>query len=146
MKRYALLFPIAAFCAYQFLFVRKNKFSERKELKMLCRPFEMFIMGPLISNRIRKNYAAVIYKQETEETHLVKKSLSKLIEANYLGKVVLGPDIQVKVLHEDSTVGLWMNLDQTLFITIAALKLSDMDEAKLSLLVSHELAHYLSDH
>jgi predicted SprT family Zn-dependent metalloprotease len=31
-------------------------------------------------------------------------------------------------------------------VTIATLKLASMDEARLALLVSHELAHYLMDH
>lgn len=39
-----------------------------------------------------------------------------------------------------------MNLDQTFFVTIAALKIAQMDEAKLALLISHELSHYLMDH
>jgi len=75
---------------------------------------------------------------------LVKKCLHKLISLNYLNKLV--PDVNVKVVHSEGTVGLWMGLDQTLFVSIAALKVSDMDEAKLALLVSHELAHYLMDH
>ena len=37
-------------------------------------------------------------------------------------------------------------LDNTLFVTIAALRLAQMDEAKLALLLSHELAHHLLDH
>jgi len=75
---------------------------------------------------------------------LVKKCLDKLVNLNYLNKLV--PDVKVKVVHSEGTVGLWMGLDQTLFVSIAALKVSDMDEAKLALLVSHELAHYLMDH
>ena len=39
-----------------------------------------------------------------------------------------------------------MSLDQTLFVTIKSLKVAGMDEAKLALLVSHELSHYLLDH
>lgn len=75
---------------------------------------------------------------------MVKKCLDKLVNLNYLNKLV--PDVKVKVVHSEGTVGLWMGLDQTLFVSIAALKVSDMDEAKLALLVSHELAHYLMDH
>ena len=104
----------------------------------------MFVLGPLVTKRIQKNFATVLYKQETEETKLVKKCLQKLVNLNYLNKLV--PDINVKVVHSEGTVGLWMGLDQTLFVSIAALKVSDMDETKLALLVSHELAHYLMDH
>ena len=56
------------------------------------------------------------------------------------------PEVQVKVLHDEASVALWMNFDQRLFVSIAALNLAKMDEAKLGLLVSHELAHYLMDH
>mmetsp|Transcript_34391 Transcript_34391/g.42467 ORF Transcript_34391/g.42467 Transcript_34391/m.42467 type:complete len:105 (+) Transcript_34391:316-630(+) len=104
----------------------------------------MFVLGPLITSRIRKNYASIVYKQETEETELVKSCLGKLVKANYLGKLIVEP--RVKVLHDDATVALWMSLDQTLFVSIATLKLAEADEAKLALLVSHELAHYLMDH
>ena len=52
----------------------------------------------------------------------------------------------VKVLHIEGTLALFFNLDQTFYITITALQLAEMDEAKLALLVSHELAHYLMDH
>lgn len=104
----------------------------------------MFVLGPLVTKRIQKNFATVLYKQDTEETELVKTCLQKLVNLNYLNKLV--PDINVKVVHSEGTVGLWMGLDQTLFVSIAALKVADMDEAKLALLVSHELAHYLMDH
>ena len=39
-----------------------------------------------------------------------------------------------------------MSLDMTMFVTVATLKIAGMDEAKLALLISHELAHYLMDH
>ena len=56
------------------------------------------------------------------------------------------PAASVKVLHNENTIGLFMSTDQTLFINVAALRNAHMDEAKLALLVSHELAHYLMDH
>ena len=126
--------------------MRKNKFSERKEYKIINKPFESLILGPLLTSRAKKRYQHVIYKQDTEETLLVKTCLAKLVEANSLERQIMMPDLSVKVLHDDATVALFMNLDQTLFITIAALKLAEMDESKLALLVSHELAHYLMDH
>ena len=52
----------------------------------------------------------------------------------------------MKVIHNPDTVGMAMSLDQTFFITIATLKIAEMDEAQLALLISHELAHYLMDH
>ena len=52
----------------------------------------------------------------------------------------------VRVIHNDGTLGMFMSLDHTLFVTIATLKLASMDEAKMALLISHELAHYLMDH
>ena len=41
---------------------------------------------------------------------------------------------------------MFMNLDQTLFISITTLRVAAMDEPKLALFISHELAHYLMDH
>ena len=77
----------------------------------------------------------------------MKTCLSKLVEANYLSMLMLTPEsLQVKVIHDELSIALWMNLDQTFYITISALRLSEMDEAKLALLISHELAHYLLDH
>ena len=74
----------------------------------------------------------------------MRSSLAKLLDANYLRQLV--PDPPVKVLHNEGTVALWMSLDQTIFVTVAALRIAEMDEAKLALIVSHELAHYLMDH
>ena len=139
-----MLFPIAAYCAYQVIFVRKNKFSDRYELKVFNRPFEMSVLGPLLTSRIKKANASIVYKQETQETLLVKQCLARLLDANFLRSLV--PDPVVKVLHNEHTVAQWLCLDQTFFITITALKVAGMDEAKLALLVSHELAHYLMDH
>ena len=33
-----------------------------------------------------------------------------------------------------------------MFVTVATLNVAGLDEAKLALLVSHELSHYLMDH
>ena len=132
------------YCAYNIFFVRKNKFSERNELKVINKPFEVHAFGPLVTNRIKDNFANVIYKQETEESKLVASCLSRLIEGNFLEKIV--PGVTVKVLHNENTIGLFMSLDKTMFVTVATLRVSDMNEAKLVLLISHELAHYLMDH
>ena len=113
-------------------------------MKILNKPFEMHVVGPLISRAIKKSHANVIYKQETEENQLVLKCLERLIEANFLGKLL--PNVSVKVIHNDKTVGLFMSLDQTMFVTVATLTISGMDEAKLALIVANELSHYLMDH
>ena len=70
--------------------------------------------------------------------------LNRLIQGNFLEKLV--PETNVKVLHNEHTIGLFMSLDMTMFVTVATLKIAGMDEAKLALLISHELAHYLMDH
>jgi len=51
----------------------------------------------------------------------------------------------VTLVHND-TIIMFMNLDQRFFLTIPLLKLTDMSEEKLAVLISHELAHYLLDH
>lgn len=145
IKRYLLLFPVAFYCAYQFLFIRKNKFSERKEFKVINKPFETHVLGPLTTKRIANEFKTIVYKQDTEETKLIRSSLQKIVKGNFLSKLVPG-DVKVKVLHNEGTVGLFMSLDQTLFVTVAALRLASMDEASVALLVSHELAHFLMDH
>ena len=62
IKRYLIMFPIAAFCAYQCLFIRRNPFSSRKEFKLVNKPFEQHIVGPLVSRKILKAYQSIIYK------------------------------------------------------------------------------------
>ena len=84
-----------------------------------------------------------MYKQETDETQLVTTSLEKLLTINNLNKLV--PFARVKVIHDENTVGAFMSLDQTLFTTIKSLKIAGMEEAKVALLVSHELSYYLLD-
>ena len=82
----------------------------------------MLALGPLVSNRIKSKYQNIIYKKDTEEAQLVFKCLSKLIDVNFLSKIV--PTHDVKVLHNDGTLGLFMSFDHTLFVTIATLKLA----------------------
>ena len=140
------MFPIALYCAYQCFCVRRNKFSGQKEFKVLNKPFEVHVLGPLITRRLKNSFASVIYKQETEETQVVMSAFDKLVKTNSIAKLLTDGDFQVKVLHDELAVGLFMNLDRTLYITVAALKMAQMDESKVALLVSHELAHFLMDH
>lgn len=56
MKRYLILFPIAAICLYDILFIRRNKFSNSREFKMINKPFEYSILGNLISSKINKQF------------------------------------------------------------------------------------------
>ena len=56
------------------------------------------------------------------------------------------PFLKVQVLHNEHTIALYMNSDQTFYVTIKALQLAEMNEEKLALLVCHELGHYLLDH
>ena len=49
-------------------------------------------------------------------------------------------------LVHDDTVIMFMNLDQRLFVTIPILKLAQMKEEGVALLIAHELAHYILDH
>ena len=55
------------------------------------------------------------------------------------------PFAKVKLIHDENVVGTFMSLDQTLFTTIKSLKIAGMEEAKVGLLVSHELSYYLLD-
>ena len=114
-----LLFPLAVFCLYQMVAVRKNKFSGRKEFKFINRPFELYCLGPFISRRIKASYKNVIYKQESEECKQVRKNIDRLIEENNLRPLM--PFLDVKLIHDQNTVALYLNLDQTLYITIGTL-------------------------
>jgi len=51
----------------------------------------------------------------------------------------------VTLVHND-TIMMFMNLDQRFFLTIPILQLTDMNEERLAVLLSHEMAHYLLDH
>ena len=70
-------------------------------------------------------------------------SLDKLVKENNLEKLL--PFAKVKLIHDENVVGSFMSLDQTLFTTIKSLKIAGMEEAKVALLVSHELSYYLLD-
>lgn len=55
-RRYLILFPLAVFCMYKLAFVRRNKFSNRKEFKLFNRPFEVYVLGALASSKIKQSY------------------------------------------------------------------------------------------
>jgi len=50
------LFPVALYCMYQLMFVRKNKFSSRREFKLVNRPFEALVVGGLITKKVASAY------------------------------------------------------------------------------------------
>lgn len=50
------------------------------------------------------------------------------------------------VLHDAHNVFMFMNFDQTLFVTSQMLKVAQMNEAEVALMISHELSHYLLEH
>jgi hypothetical protein len=129
---------------YKLAFVRRNKFSNQKEFKLINKPFEMFVLGGLLSSKIKNSYQALTYKQDTEEVKLAKLCLTKLISENGLDSFV--PFASVCLLHNTSSMAMFMSPDQTLFLTINALSLSAQNEEALALLIAHELAHYLLDH
>lgn len=104
----------------------------------------MYVLGAVISSKIKKSYLGLTYKQDTEELKLAKACLSKLISSNSLDSIV--PAANVCLLHNSTTLALFMSPDQTFFLTVNALSLSIQDEQALALLISHELAHYLLDH
>ncbi len=91
------MFPLAFYCLYKLSFVRKNSFSNKKELKLFNKPFEVAVLGAIITSRIRQKYQNLIYKQETEEVKLVKGCLDKLIDSNNLQKFV--PLTKVCLIH-----------------------------------------------
>lgn len=147
MRRYFIIFPLAAFCLYDMLCVRRNDFSRNREAKFINKPVEA-IIGSLISKRIIKHNQNHIYKQDTEEVKLVKRAMARLIEANNLKDYIIptkSGEVEVTLVHND-TVIMFMNLDQRLFLTIPILKFAGMQEERVALLIAHELAHYLLDH
>ncbi len=76
---------------------------------------------------------------------MVKRVLIKLITENNLQKQFFDGEVEVTLVHND-TIMMFMNLDQRFFLTIPILQLTDMNEERLAVLLSHELAHYLLDH
>ena len=82
----------------------------------------MYVFGALISSKIKKSYLGLTYKQDTEEIKLAKSCLSKLISSNSLDGIV--PVAKLCLLHNSSTLAMFMSPDQTFFLTVNALTLS----------------------
>lgn len=75
VRRYFIIFPIAALCLYDMCFVRRNLFSRNREYKFFNRPLES-MLGSVVSSRIASHYKNFIYKQDTEEVKLIKSALA----------------------------------------------------------------------
>ena len=73
------------------------------------------------------------------------KVIQKLVVDNNFEEQLKIDEIKVKILYDD-TVFMFLSPDLHFFITHKALKLTQDNEMLLSLLISHELAHYLLDH
>lgn len=76
---------------------------------------------------------------------MVERIVKRLITNNNFERQCNPDRIKVKVLFDD-TVFLYLSHDLTLFVTHRALTVSEKDERLLSILISHELAHYLLSH
>lgn len=74
-----------------------------------------------------------------------------MVEANNLQKSFLWDakseelPISVSLVHND-TIIMFLNMDQRLYLTIPILKLAEMKEEGVALLLAHELAHFVLDH
>ena len=128
---------------YQLFCVRKNKFSGQKQYKIGNRPLEAAV-GSLFSKVALSRKRTLVFKQDTEEVRLTKECLEKLIKANGLERYF--GNVKVIVFYDTMNVFLFMNLDQTLFISTEAIEVANKDEHQLSLLLAHELSHYLLEH
>ncbi len=82
----------------------------------------MYVLGTVISSKLRKSYLGLTYKQNTQELTLAKACLSKLIASNSLESLV--PDANVCLLHNSTTLAMFMSPDQTFFLTVNALSIS----------------------
>jgi hypothetical protein len=56
VKRYIIFWPLAMFCIYKMAVVRRNKFSNQKEFTFFGRPFEVYVLGPILSKNIKKTF------------------------------------------------------------------------------------------
>lgn len=63
VKRYIIFWPLAMFCIYKITecpgkmtVVRRNKFSNQKEFTFFGRPFEVYVLGPILSKNIKKTF------------------------------------------------------------------------------------------
>lgn len=75
----------------------------------------------------------------------MREVLERLItSSNFEGSVDL-ERVKIKILFDDN-IALFFNRDNHFYITTRALKATDNHPAKIGLLISHELAHYLLDH
>ena len=87
--------------------VRKNKFSDTKQYKVISRPFEVHVLGRLISHYAYKKKKSLVYKQD--EVSIVKKCIEKLITANGLERYL--PAVKVFLFHDKNNVFMFMNFD-----------------------------------
>ncbi|CDW80167.1 m48 family [Stylonychia lemnae] len=144
IRRYFILFPLAAYCFYELCFISKNRISKNREYKLFGGLFHSSVLGPLISQRISKAYEGKFYKQDTEEVKLVRNIIDKVVLSNNLIQHV-SPYYQVKVIHNEN-IGMFMNVDNKLYVSVNVLKIAEMKEEQVALLICHELAHYILDH
>ncbi len=86
----------------------------------------------------------MIYKKDTDEAQLTNKALDRIIKANDLEQH-LSSNFEAKVIHNEN-IGMFMNLDQKFYVSVAVLRATGMREEELALMLCHELAHYLLDH
>lgn len=76
---------------------------------------------------------------------LVKKVLKDVVEKNNLGAFIEPEKVSVKVI-ENNTLILFYNFDNTFFVASKCLKIANLNEYELALLICSELSHFLLSH
>ena len=69
----------------------------------------MYVLGGVVSSRIKKSYQGLIYKQETQEVQLVKRCLSKLTKENGLESIL--PFVSVCMIHNTNSIAMFLSPD-----------------------------------
>ena len=64
-RRYFLLFPVALYALYNLTLVKKNKYSERYEIKFGSRWVENTLVAEYLNRKIGPHIDGKVYKQDT---------------------------------------------------------------------------------
>lgn len=136
-----ILWPLGIWIAYDILFVRRNKYSHKREFKLVCRPLESYVCKKYMTKLVYTPYYRFLLKQSTPESQRAMRVFQSVIEENNLpllkGWKVLIYDLPNVFVH--------FSLDKKLILSTKALLLAQTDD-QLAFLITHEIAHFLLDH
>ncbi len=137
---FVILGGITLCVLYDTLFVRRNRYANRRTFKLVSRGVEGWLERRMMLRMITDPYSRYLCKQSVPECQRVVRVLDKVLKCNKM------EEKKVRVQFYDlPNMFIHLGADNVLYVSVKTTILAQTDD-ELAFLICHELAHSLLDH